>query len=262
MLQKVPEATALFWVVKILSTTVGETGADFLAGDLGLGLTGVTWVVAGVLVGTLGVQFAVRRYIPAVYWLNVVLISVAGTLFSDNLVDHLGVPLPVSTAVFAVALAAVFTAWYLTERTLSIHSIVTRRREGFYWAAILFAFALGTSGGDWFAEGIGLGYLASAGIFAALIGVTAVAYFAFGLNAVTGFWVAYVLTRPFGASLGDLLSQAKGDGGLGFGTTGTSDVFLAVIALGVIVFTVQQRRAGAAGRAAAPAAPAGAPALD
>lgn len=241
MLNKVPEATALFWIVKICSTTVGETGADFLNDTLGFGLTRTTLVVAGVLVIGLTAQFVVGRYIPVVYWIDVVVISVVGTLFSDNLVDGYGVPLAVSTAAFAVCLAATFLLWFRVERTLSIHSIVTRRREGFYWTAILFAFALGTSAGDWFAEGMGLGYLPSALIFAAVIGVIAAARFRFHSNAVAAFWAAYVMTRPLGASIGDLLSQPAENGGLGFGTTWVSDAFLLVIIGGIIAFTIRRR---------------------
>lgn len=243
MLNKVPQVTLLFWLVKICSTTVGETGADFLNGTLGLGLTGTTLIAAAVLAVGLTAQFAVRRYIPGIYWTNVVVISVVGTLFSDNLVDGWGVPLAVSTLIFALGLAAAFTAWYRSERTLSIHTIVTRRREAFYWVAILFAFALGTSAGDWFAEGMGLGYLPSAAVFAGAIAVVAVARFGFRASDVVTFWIAYVLTRPLGASLGDLFTQRTKDGGLGFGTAVVSDAFLLVIVGGVVVFTVQQRLA-------------------
>lgn len=249
MLNKVPQVTLLFWLVKICSTTVGETGADFLNDTLGFGLTGTTLVAAGALAVGLAVQFAVRRYIPATYWTNVVVISVVGTLFSDNLVDGWGVPLSVSTLIFAVGLAVAFLAWYRSERTLSIHTIVTRRREAFYWIAILFAFALGTSAGDWFAEGMGLGYLPSAAVFAGAIGVVAVARFGFKASEVLTFWIAYVLTRPLGASLGDLFTQSKSDGGLGFGTGAVSDAFLLIIVGGVVVFTLQQRFAGRRDRA-------------
>jgi uncharacterized membrane-anchored protein len=256
LLNKVPEATLLFWLVKICSTTVGETGADYLNGTLGFGLTGTTAVVAVLLVVGLAAQFAVRRYIPWLYWADVVVISVVGTLFSDNLVDGYGVPLWLSTTIFGVLLAATFVTWFAVERTLSIHSIVTRRRETFYWLAILFAFALGTSAGDWFAEGMNLGYLPSAGLFAAVIALIVIARFGFKANAVATFWAAYVMTRPLGASIGDLLSQAVKDGGLGFGTTWTSDAFLAVILLGIVAFTLRERR-----QALLPL-PARAPALD
>ena len=255
MLNKVPEVTLLFWLVKVCSTTVGETGADFLNETLGLGLAGTTVAAAALLAAGLVGQFSVRRYIPWLYWADIVVISVVGTLFSDNLVDGLGVPLAVSTGIFAVLLATTFIAWYRVERSLSIHSIVTRRREAFYWAAILFAFALGTSAGDWFAEGIGLGYLPSVAVFAGAIAVVAVARFGFKAGAVATFWIAYVLTRPLGASIGDLLTQAPKDGGLGLGTAVVSNGFLLVILAGVIVFSIRQRRSD---RRARPAAPIGA----
>ncbi len=251
---KVPQATLLFWVVKILSTTVGETGADFLNDTLGLGLTLTTAIVAALFAVTLTVQFALRRYVPIVYWINVVIISVVGTLFSDNLVDGYGVPLAVTTGVFGVLLTVTFVSWWLTERTLSIHSITTSRREVFYWLAVLFAFALGTSAGDWFAEGMGLGYLPSAAVFTGALAVVAALYFGVRRGPVLAFWAAYVLTRPLGASTGDLLSQPTKAGGLGLGTTVTSDVFLVVIALALAVFTVLDRRSPRGGRVGARAA--------
>jgi uncharacterized membrane-anchored protein len=230
MLNKVPQVTIYFWVIKILATTVGETLADFLAVNLGLGLTGTTYVTGTFLLVALVVQLKSRRYVPVIYWIVVVLLSVVGTLITDNLVDNFGIPLEVTTAVFAAALAATFAAWYWSERTLSIRTIYTRRRELFYWAAILFTFALGTAGGDLLAEGLALGYATSALLFGAAIAIIAMAHFRFGLNTVLAFWAAYILTRPLGASLGDLLSQSSGKGGLGFGSFGTSLLFLATIA--------------------------------
>jgi uncharacterized membrane-anchored protein len=171
----------------------------------------------------------------------VALISVVGTLISDNLTDNLGVPLETSTAVFAVALAVVFFVWYRRERTLSIHSIDTTSREAYYWLAVLFTFALGTAAGDLVAEKMALGYWVSAVLFALAIAAVAVAHFALGLNAVLSFWIAYILTRPLGASVGDYLSQPTGDGGLGFGTVVTSVLFLAVI-LGLVVFLSVTRK--------------------
>jgi uncharacterized membrane-anchored protein len=234
LLNKVPEVTAFFWVVKVLATTVGETAADFLSG-LGLGLGGTTVLMTALLVVGLAVQFRTRRYVAAVYWLAVVLISVVGTLLTDNLTDALGVPLAVSTVVFAAALAATFAAWYATEGTLSIHSIVTGRREAFYWLAILVTFALGTAVGDLVDEQFGIGYWPTALIVAVLIAAVAVSHLVFRADAVLTFWIAYVLTRPLGASLGDGLSQPRSDGGLGLGTTVTSVVFLAVI-LAVVTY--------------------------
>jgi uncharacterized membrane-anchored protein len=240
LLNKVPEVTLWFWVIKILATTVGETFADFLAG-LGLGLGGTTVVMTLLLVVVLVAQLRARRYVPGLYWLTVVLISVVGTLITDNLTDVLGVPLAVSTILFAVALAVTFAVWYASEKTLSIHSIVTRRREAFYWLAILFTFALGTAAGDLFAEKLGVGYWPTALIVAVLIAAVAVSHLVFRANAVLTFWIAYVLTRPLGASLGDGLSQPRADGGLGLGTTVTSLLFLLVILVVVTYLSITKR---------------------
>lgn len=232
MQNKVPEVTVYFWIIKILATTVGETAADFFSMTLHLGeaVTGV--LMAAVLALALYFQFRAIKYVPAIYWLAVVLISIVGTLLSDNLVDNLGVPLQVTTPLFAVLLGITFSAWYFRERTLSIHTIFTARRERFYWLAILATFALGTSGGDLLSEGLRWGYFNSLLIFAGAIGVVAFLHFAMRLNAVLAFWSAYVLTRPLGASLGDLMSQPRQLGGLGLGTVWTSAAFLlAILAL-------------------------------
>ncbi|WP_088802446.1 MULTISPECIES: hypothetical protein [unclassified Streptomyces] len=238
---KVPEVTAYFWVIKVLCTTVGETAADLLNEKLGLGLTGVSLLMSVLLVAVLVAQFRTRAYRPGVYWLAVALISVVGTLISDNLTDNLGVPLETSTVAFAVALVVVFVAWYRSERTLSIHHVDTTRRESFYWLAVLFTFALGTAAGDLVAERMDLGYWVSAGLFALAIAAVAVAHFALGLDAVWSFWIAYILTRPLGASIGDYLSQPTSGGGLGLGTVITSVLFLTVI-LGLVVFLTVTRR--------------------
>ena len=241
VLNKVPEITIYFWVIKVLATTVGETFADWLTETLGMTLTAATVVVGALLVATLVAQFRASRYVAPIYWLAVVLISVVGTLITDNLVDVVGVPLWVTTVVFAVALGITFAVWYRVEHTLSIHSITSTRREAFYWLAILFTFALGTAAGDLLAEGLALGYLASALLFAGAIAAVAAAHYWFRLGAVLSFWIAYILTRPLGASIGDLLSQSKADGGLGLGTTTTSVIFLAAIAITVVFLTVTQR---------------------
>ena len=235
MLNKVPEVTFYFWVIKIMATTVGETFADYLNVDLGFGLNNTTYVMGALLLVTLGFQFKAKKYVPSVYWLAIVFISVVGTLITDNLTDSFGVPLTTSTAGFAIALAVTFAAWFASERTLSIHSIITSRREGFYWLTILFTFALGTAAGDLVAEKLAFGYLPSALMFGAVIAVIAVAHLKYGLNAVLAFWLAYILTRPLGASIGDYLSQPKANNGLGLGTTGTSALFLATI-LGLVTF--------------------------
>lgn len=238
MLNKVPEITLAFWFIKIMSTTVGETGADYLTVNVGLGATVTTLLMMGLLAASLIAQLRVRRYIPAIYWLTVVLVSVVGTEITDALTDGLGVSLYVSTAVFSVLLAATFLVWYAVEKTLSIHSIVTRRRELFYWTAILFTFALGTASGDLATEALGLGFTLGVVIFGLLILVVAGAYY-LGANAILTFWIGYILTRPLGASLGDLLSQSQTYGGLGLGTIVTSAVFLLIIVALVLWLTVQ-----------------------
>src|SRR3954451_20745850 len=174
MFNKVPEVTFYFWLIKIMCTTVGETAADYLNDDLGFGLTWTTVVMGVLLAVVLAIQFRADRYVAPVYWLAVVFISVFGTLITDNLTDRFGVSLIISTVVFAIALAVTFALWYRSEHPLSIHSIVTTRREGFYWLAILFTFALGTAAGDLFAEKLSLGFWVSAVIFGGVIAVIAI----------------------------------------------------------------------------------------
>ena len=229
MLNKVPEVTIIFWLIKIMATTVGETFADYINVTLDFGLSKTSVVMTALLLIALVAQFATRRYMPAAYWLVVVLISVVGTLITDNLTDNLGIPLPTTTLIFAVCLAAVFALWFTSEKTLSIHSIVSSRRESFYWLTILFTFALGTAAGDLVSETYQLGYGLSALIFGALIAFVAIARFGLGVSEVTTFWAAYILTRPLGASIGDYMSQAKEDSGIGLGTTTTSAIFLVLI---------------------------------
>lgn len=234
---KVPEITAFFWIIKILATTVGETAGDLLATRLGLGLTITSWVMSAVCIVALIWQIRTTRYAPTPYWLSVVLISVVGTLVSDLLVDGLHISLVITSIVFSIVLAAVFLAWYASERTLSIHTIVTTRRELFYWSAILFTFALGTSAGDLAAETLNFGYGPSAVIFAGAIATVAAAYNLLKLDAIACFWVAYILTRPLGASIGDFLAKPHIAGGLGWGTINTSIVFLVTISALVVFLT-------------------------
>jgi uncharacterized membrane-anchored protein len=249
MLNKVPEVTLFFWLIKVLCTTVGETFADNLNEKLKLGLTNTTYVMGTLLIIALVAQFRARRYRPGLYWLAVVLISVVGTLITDNLTDNFGVSLVTTTLVFSVILAAVFAGWYASEKTLSIHSIYTPRREAWYWLAILFTFALGTAAGDLTAEKMNVGYVNSALIFAGAIAVITGMHYALqarltasharhATNAVLAFWLAYILTRPLGASIGDYLSQAKADGGLGLGTVVTSAIFLSTILALVVYLSV------------------------
>ena len=240
MLNKVPEVTIYFWIIKVLCTTVGETAADNLNSKLNLGLSGTTYVMGALLLITLAFQFRARRYIPGIYWTAVVLLSIVGTLITDNLTDHFNVPLETTTAIFAVILAITFAAWYVSEKTLSIHTIYTTRREAFYWTAILFTFALGTAAGDLAAERLSLGYWKAAVVFGGLIAAVYVAHRFFKMGAILAFWIAYILTRPLGASIGDELSQNT-NGGLGLGTTATSVIFLVAILLLVIYLTLTRR---------------------
>lgn len=238
MLNKVPAVTAAFWIIKILSTTVGETAADYLAVHAGLGTTATAAIMAALLVVALVLQMRARAYVPWRYWLTVVLVSIVGTQITDALTDRLDVSLFLSTASFAAALTATFAIWYAAERTLSIRTIVTHRREAFYWTAILFTFALGTAAGDLATEALQLGFRVGVLAFGVAIAAVAVAY-RFGANPILAFWTAYILTRPLGASLGDLLSQAHEYGGLGLGTVSTSVLFLAVIVALVAYVTVR-----------------------
>lgn len=246
MLNKVPQVTLVFWIIKIMCTTVGETAADYLNMNLGFGLAKTTLVSAVLLIVLLEIQFSVRRYVPAIYWAVVVVISVFGTLITDNMTDAHQVPLQLSTPVFAVVLALVFAGWYAVERTLSIHTIVTRRREAFYWLTVLFTFSLGTAAGDLVGEQFGLGYGLSIAIWGGAIALVAALHWwkrsPVKLGAVATFWCAYVLTRPLGASIGDFLSQhSKAYGGLGLGTTGTSYLFVGCIIALVTYLTVTKR---------------------
>ena len=239
VLNKVPEVTIFFWIIKILCTTVGESAADFLNYNLNWGLTATSVATGVVLAVVLTVQLSLGRYIPAVYWLTVMLVSVFGTLVTDNLTDNLGVPLETSTIVFSVLLGLVFLAWFISEKTLSIHSIYTRRREAFYWLAIFVTFALGTAAGDLVSEGLGVGYLRTGLLCAGLIGIITVAW-RLGLDAVLAFWLAYILTRPLGASIGDLMAQPTANGGLNLGVTVTSLILLTAIVAIVIYLSVRK----------------------
>jgi uncharacterized membrane-anchored protein len=237
---RVPDVTLDFWLIKLMAVTMGETAADYLAVNMGLGLTATSLLMATILVVALVAQLAQKRYVPWAYWLAVVLISIVGTLVTDNLTDNFGVPLTTSTPLFSGLLLATFGFWYASERTLSIHAVFTMRREVFYWLAILFTFALGTAAGDLVAEHFELGYLTTGLIFAGVIAVIALAYYILNMDSVLAFWLAYILTRPLGASFGDLLSQPLEYGGLGLGTILTSAIFLLCI-FGLVAFmTVKQ----------------------
>ena len=235
---RVPEVTVDFWLIKLMAVTMGETAADYLAVNLGFGLTTTSLIMAAVLIGALFLQFGQKRYVPWAYWLAVVLISIVGTLVTDNLVDNFHVSLISTTVGFSLALAATFAIWYASEKTLSIHEIFTTKREAFYWLAILLTFALGTAAGDMVAEKFGLGYLSTGVLFGMIIASLACGYFFLGLDPILGFWLAYIFTRPLGASFGDLLSQPAEYGGLGLGTIITSAGFLGTIILIVAYMSV------------------------
>ena len=232
---RVPAVTVDFWLIKLMAVTMGETAADFLAVNLGLGLAATSVLMAAILVGALFLQFGQKRYMPWSYWLAVVLISIVGTLITDNLVDNFGISLVTTTIGFAAALGATFAVWYALERTLSIHQVTTTRREAFYWLAILFTFALGTAAGDLVAEHFALGYMATGILFGMIIASITFGYYALKLDGILAFWIAYILTRPLGASFGDLLSQPMEYGGMGLGTILTSGMFLAVI-IGIVIY--------------------------
>lgn len=242
ILNRVPEVTATFWIIKVLATTVGETAADYLSSTLKFGLGNTSYIMSGVLLIALFNQFRLKRYVPVSYWIVVVLMSITGTLITDRLIDELGVSLITINIVFTMILLAVFAFWYLKEKTLAMHSVNTTKRELFYWAAILFTFALGTATGDFLAETLKLGYAQSALVFGASIAIVEMGYYYLRMNAVLAFWIAYILTRPLGASIGDLLSQPAQNGGYGLGTVGTSILFLSIIVSLIIYLSLKQKK--------------------
>ena len=237
MLSKVPEITVWFWVIKILCTTVGETFADWVNTGLGLGLYQTAAVFTVVLAAALGVQLRLDRYVPVVYWLTVVVFSVAGTLYTDILTDRLRVPLALSTLLFAVVLTVVFGVWFARERTLSIHSITTAPREAFYWLAVLVTFALGTAAGDWTLSITGWGP-GVAVLLPAWLLVAVIVGWRFGIDPVLSFWIGYILTRPLGANLGDWLAAPTAENGLGLGHGPISVAFLVAISGAVVYLSV------------------------
>lgn len=226
---RVPKVTFDFWLIKLMAVTMGETAADYLSSSLGLGLLGTAFLMSAILVIALYFQFAQKKYVPTYYWAAVVLISVVGTLITDCLIDIFGIPLLATTIFFSIILAVTFLIWYSHQQTLSIHSIYSRPREIFYWLAVLFTFALGTAAGDLVAEQYGLGYLTTGLLFCAIIATFAFGHYVLKFNSILMFWLAYIFTRPLGASFGDLLSQPKDYGGMGLGTVITSVLFLSAI---------------------------------
>jgi uncharacterized membrane-anchored protein len=253
LLNKVPEVTIYFWIIKCLCTTIGETMSDnlmarFAAGgasatpaQLQVALYKVAAITVLVLIVLLVIQFRLKRYVPLAYWANIVVISVLGTQITDMFEGQGDVPghMWAITIVSVTLLASVFLAWWLVERTLSMHSIRTARREAFYWLAILATFATGTAVGDLVAEKFSLGYLTTLGLFAAVIAIVAALWKLTPINGVLAFWLAYIMTRPLGASAGDWLSQ-QGNQGLNLGTITTSYLFLGIIAALVLFLQIRK----------------------
>ena len=240
IISRVPEITIFFWIIKVLATTVGETAADYLNVGLGFGLYKTTAVMGSILIIALLFKLLQKRYVAPIYWLVIVLLSIAGTLGTDILTDGLSFPLVKSSALFLGLLAATFAIWKSAEGTISIHSVTSLPREVFYWLVVLFTFALGTAVGDLFAEKFSLGYLLATGVFVAVIAAIGLGYSVFKINEDFCFWAVFILTRPLGASFGDLLSQSRTDGGLGLGAMLTSLIFLIAIAV-TVQFTKAER---------------------
>ncbi len=243
-LSKVPEVTLYFWVVKILSTAMGEATSDYLVHRFNPYIA----VVGGfaVFVAAMAIQFRTRAYAPWAYWLAVVMVAVFGTMSADVLHVQFGVPYIASTVLFAVVLAVVFVAWQKSERTLSIHSIFTPRREAFYWAAVLATFAMGTAAGDLAAYTANLGFLSAGLFFVGVFAVPAIAYRFFNLNGILAFWFAYVMTRPLGASFADWLGKSRHAGGLGYGDGPVAGVLtVGIVALVAYLTVTGLDRAGA-----------------
>lgn len=241
MLVKVPAITAYFWIIKVLSTTVGETFADYLNDTLGFGLAKTSLVMAGALAIALTVQMSSRKYIPVIYWLTIVLISTVGTLITDTLHDTYNVQNWESIIVFGAALILTFAIWHRREGSLEMKTINTRSREAYYWFAILFTFALGTAGGDIFLDDLGIALRYTLIGFAISLGLVWFAWSKESIDAVAAFWIAYVLTRPLGAATGDFLSLSKSETGLGLGATTTSIIFLGLIAILVSYLTISKK---------------------
>ena len=241
---RVPEVTIVFWIIKTLSTTVGETGADFLASNLGFGMPMVAIIASGLMAALLVIQFTkLKRYVPFNYWSIVLLMSIVGTLITDILVDTAGVSLVTLSIVFSIAMIFGFFIWYKQEGTLSIHSVDTTKRESYYWLIILIAFALGTGAGDLISERLAQGYGVAVLAFGGLIALVAIAYYAFKISSVLAFWLVFILTRPLGASLGDFLTKPATEGGLDVSMVVVNGLFISIILGLVIHLTLKQEKA-------------------
>lgn len=240
ILSKVPQITVMFWIAKILTTGMGEVFSDFICKSID--------PIIAVLIGFFGlivslfIQFKVKKYIPWVYWLTVVMVSIFGTMFADFLHVVLGIPYLITTIFYIILLTVIFVVWHKSENTLSIHSICTKKRELFYWSTVLVTFALGTATGDLTAGSMNLGYLLSAIIFAIIILIPLIGYKIFKLNEVFTFWFAYIITRPLGASVADWMSVGTSRGGLGFGTGIISGILTILIIFIVVYFTIKNKK--------------------
>jgi uncharacterized membrane-anchored protein len=236
---KVPQITVFFWIIKILTTAQGEAASDWLVYRidpvLAVGIAGLA------LVAALALQFRARKYVAWIYWLTVDLVAIFGTMAADGMHIKLGIPYAVSSAFFAALLFVVLVSWYATEKTLSIHSIRTRRREAFYWATVLSTFALGTALGDMTATTLHLGYLTSGIMFTLIFAVPAVAHRWLRLNAIAAFWFAYIVTRPLGASYADWMGVPRSVGGLGFGR-GNVAIALTIPIIAFVAYLAISRR--------------------
>ena len=249
---KVPRITAYFWIIKVLTTAQGEATADYLDHRIDPFLAAA---IAGLaLIAALALQFRARQYQAWIYWLAADMVAIFGTMAADGLHVELGIPYAVSTTFFAVVLAAIFIVWYRTEKTLSIHSIRTPRREAFYWATVLATFALGTALGDLTATTLHLGYLASGIMFTLIIAIPGIGYRWLRLNAIVAFWFAYILTRPLGASYADWMGVPKIAGGLGFGR-GPVALGLTIPIVALVAYLAVTRRDVEPAAASAPQAP-------
>jgi len=241
MIKKLPEVTIFFWIIKLLTTGMGETTSDYLVNQMNP-IFAVVLGGSGLAIALL-IQFSVRKYIPWVYWLAIIMVAIFGTMAADAIHVVLGISYLLSTVGFSVVLSIIFAVWYMSEKTLSIDHIYTFRRELFYWATVMATFALGTAVGDMTASTLGLGYFTSGVLFALLFALPAIAYWHSGLNKVGAFWVAYILTRPLGASFADWIGKSQDFGGLGFGT-GRISIVLTIVIAGFVAYLTGQGHQG------------------
>jgi len=240
LLNRVAGLTIFFWIVKILSTTVGETAADFIADDMKVGLMGTTFLMGAITIGAIFWNFKLKKYFAPSYWFLIVMMSIEGTLITDILVDDYEVSLITLDIVFMIMMLAGFYLWYKKEGTLSIHKINNNSREIFYWLIVLVTFALGTGVGDTLSELLEFGYLNSLMLFGAIFVVAGGLFYAKILDGVTAFWIAFIVTRPIGASLGDLFIQSPSDGGMDISAGTINIVFFTIIIAVVVYLTVSK----------------------